>query len=992
MISQMSHVMTLANSIIGVSVLAMPFCFKQCGIVLAVLVLLLCSALSRLACHFLVKSAVISRRRNFELLAFHAFGYMGKFLAELFIIGFMLGTCIAYFVVVGDLGPQIICKMMSKNPADIRTSLLIFTGFFIVLPLGLLRNIDSLSSICTATIVFYLCLVLKIMGESTLHIFMGDWMDNVNYWRPAGILQCLPIFSMALFCQTQLFEIYETIPNVSLEKMNDVVRGALNICTIVYMCVGLFGYIAFCTQPFTGNILLSFEPSITSELIKLGFVFSVAFSFPLVIFPCRASLNSLLFRRVYTHEPSVNYLPESRFRCLTIAIVSISLLIGILVPNIEFVLGIVGSTIGVMICLIFPTIFFISISSKNTNERLVAQGILIIGVWIMILGTYANLYAMEKSTNAKLAVTNRPLIQINNLPLNIIKDDLHIIPDIPNSLELIPRAKDKINQLPEINILDKTLDLKAKDVRQEPPIPVERMIVSEKPNIEKFNKIAVGSLVPEIKNVVEPIKNDNLNAQSQVVTNMNVKIDEPVTLKAEEKIKIIEEKEQSMDLQKNDNLINLDAIKKEESELAAEGDIANARAADRHEQLRKTLEKHKLEQRQMMQEQKEILKDIKEQKQEFEREKQRMAKDEILKKNEKIQIDIKENVLPESKNNVGENIKKSVENEIIIEKNDKDILKEKDKSDANKIKLSEKQQPQDENNNIKITVEEKIAGKKKDDLFHEIPQNEKEQNVKESEKISENVPEKFLALKEPFVDHETPERLLQKEKQDNAKVERIEFNDSINMKGPILNVLSKGILQKPVMEEGPAKKDDDSQIKEEKREILINEIANVSEKGKYDEKYSVPIALKMTNQSKFEKVIAPSLNKSEPEVLAIRRDILENNEREKRDIDKEVNANETKVNSDRLTEKSQSLIKDADNADSETCSKLREGSKKSEAEEESERISKQSTTEVPLINTNIYLSEQRITKTISMDQHALDSEYAKQEESKVLSPIDKTEI
>lgn len=255
MISQMSYVMTLANSIIGVSVLAMPFCFKQCGIVLAVLMLLLCSTLSRLACHFLVKSAVISRRRNFELLAFHAFGYMGKFLVELLIIGFMLGTCIAYFVVVGDLGPQIINKLMDKTPGEIRTSLLIITGVFIVLPLGLLRNIDSLSSICTATIVFYLCLVLKIMGESTLHIFAGDWLDNVNYWRPAGILQCLPIFSMALFCQTQLFEIYETIPNVSLEKMNDVVRGALNICTLVYMCVGLFGYIAFCTQSFTGNLI-----------------------------------------------------------------------------------------------------------------------------------------------------------------------------------------------------------------------------------------------------------------------------------------------------------------------------------------------------------------------------------------------------------------------------------------------------------------------------------------------------------------------------------------------------------------------------------------------------------------------------------------------------------------------------------------------------------------------------------------------------------------
>lgn len=86
------------------------------------------------------------------------------------------------------------------------------------------------------------------------HIFRGDWYDNVNYWRPAGILQCLPIFSMALFCQTQLFEIYESIPNVTLEKMNIVVKGAINICILVYISVGVFGYVGFCMQSFSGKI------------------------------------------------------------------------------------------------------------------------------------------------------------------------------------------------------------------------------------------------------------------------------------------------------------------------------------------------------------------------------------------------------------------------------------------------------------------------------------------------------------------------------------------------------------------------------------------------------------------------------------------------------------------------------------------------------------------------------------------------------------------
>lgn len=72
------------------------------------------------------------------------------------------------------------------------------------------------------------------------------------------MLQCLPIFALALFCQTQLFEIYGTMPNASLEKMNEVVQKALNICTIVYISVGIFGYIAFCNQPFTGKFFILF--------------------------------------------------------------------------------------------------------------------------------------------------------------------------------------------------------------------------------------------------------------------------------------------------------------------------------------------------------------------------------------------------------------------------------------------------------------------------------------------------------------------------------------------------------------------------------------------------------------------------------------------------------------------------------------------------------------------------------------------------------------
>ena len=195
-------VITLANSIIGVSILAMPFCFKQCGIVLAILLLLLSGAVVKVCCHLLVKSAMRARRRNYELLAFQTFGPAGKLGVEISMIGFLMGTCIAFFVVMGDLAPPIIADFLGvESSMRLRLVILIGLGLFVALPLALLRNVDSLAGLCTASILFYLFVLLYIVVNSAPSLFDGSWRAVVNYWRPAGIFQCLPIFCMALSCQ-----------------------------------------------------------------------------------------------------------------------------------------------------------------------------------------------------------------------------------------------------------------------------------------------------------------------------------------------------------------------------------------------------------------------------------------------------------------------------------------------------------------------------------------------------------------------------------------------------------------------------------------------------------------------------------------------------------------------------------------------------------------------------------------------------------------------
>ncbi|CAG4950750.1 unnamed protein product [Colias eurytheme] len=600
---------TLANSIIGVGILAMPFCFQQCGVLLATLILLCMGLVSRLCCYFLLKSAIITRRRNFEFLAFHVFGSPGKMAVEVGIIGFLMGTCIAYFVVVGDLGPQIISKMFNINQSDIlRTSIMVIVSLVCVLPLGLLRNVDSLSNVSAATIAFYFCLVMKVITEAGTQMFATDAHNKIEMWKPSGLLQCVPIFSMALFCQTQLFEIFESMPSLSLEKMNVVTKNAINICAAVYFTLGLFGYIAFGSQEISGNILMSLSPTMASDVIKLGFVMSVAFSFPLIIFPCRASLYSFLYRKVHPshHDHIINHsIPESTFRCITVAIIAVSLFISLLLPNIELVLGLVGSTIGVLICVVFPTACFINVTFKNTNERVLAKFILVLGLIILVLGTYANLQAaentrdkyddkyitqeridkivedffekMEKAEKLK-PIINEPKKDVNN---DVAGDSVALPPN-----PISPESRSNERKLAPIETLENKKDI----------IPDDK---------EKINKESE----EQAQNVEEKF-NGNKLANGE---NTKKKTDERLKdeIKAnQEKIQVIQTNQEKLDIMKS-NQEKIDMIK--------------------HQQLMETIKQHGQEQKELIKEQKEILDVLRKTKDEIEKNKKEIDNTEAKK-------------------------------------------------------------------------------------------------------------------------------------------------------------------------------------------------------------------------------------------------------------------------------------------------------------------------------------------------------------------------
>lgn len=388
---------TLGSSTLGAGILGVSAAFNMMGLVTAIIVLVVITALTIVSLWLLARCAQITGCRTYESAARAIFGKGPDYLVAVFMCLQCLGGGVSYIITLGDLLTPIFDE--SSVPSFLRTKSgkrLITSMIWLVciLPLCLPKRIDSLrhSSLIGVTMVIFF--VICVIVDSGEHLHDNGWRSDVRFFNSGNsVVEGLGTLMFACLVQMNAFQVYFEMDKPSPLRMARNSTVAMCGCGILYCLTGIFGYARFGPQV-TSSILLMYQPRRNHVfwVAYFGIVLKVCVAFALHQLPLRDAIYHFLRWDVYRMPWWKNCL------CCTF-FAFVILIIGLFVPNINIVFGLVGSLCGGFIGYIFPAIMIMytgnwTLKKIGWLEWSATYLLLITGVIAAVFGTVATIYGI----------------------------------------------------------------------------------------------------------------------------------------------------------------------------------------------------------------------------------------------------------------------------------------------------------------------------------------------------------------------------------------------------------------------------------------------------------------------------------------------------------------------------------------------------------------------------------------------------------------------
>ncbi|CAL9731395.1 vacuolar amino acid transporter 7 [Monosporozyma unispora] len=291
-----SSIINLVKTIVGSGLLAIPYAFRNDGVLVGICLTLLAAATSGFGLFVLAKcSKTLVNPRNSSFFTLCMLTYPS--LSPLFDFAMIVqcfGVGLSYLVLVGDIFPSL---FGGNRDAWIIASALIIT------PLCFLKKLDHLkySSILGLFALVYLSLLVISMFIKDVLIEHGNTAPTQRgevYWFEVydfkGLLSTFSIIIFAYTGAMNLFTIINELKDNSMTNIVKIINGSIIISSIGFLSVGITGYLTFGSNTL-GNIMLNYNPdSIFVIFGNFALASMLLLSFPLLFHPLRIACNNLV--------------------------------------------------------------------------------------------------------------------------------------------------------------------------------------------------------------------------------------------------------------------------------------------------------------------------------------------------------------------------------------------------------------------------------------------------------------------------------------------------------------------------------------------------------------------------------------------------------------------------------------------------------------------------------------------------------------------------
>jgi len=394
-----SSILNLTTATLGVGTLAIPYAFFNAGIVITLVLLLFQAWLSISSIKQIVSCLNATEKHSFEEITCMLFGRKMTVLFELSILTFCFGTAVSYHITIADIGLAVTQRLFIDYHDNTlvayfllsRSGFLLTITSFVLLPLSLFDRVAELKVTCFLGV----SCVIGMVGIVVVRLVLdGISPDIVNDWRvimwPRGVYQLISsigILTFAFCSQPNVPTIFYEMQDRSISRMSTAVSRAVGLCLLIYVAIGLSGFLQFGTSTASSvivNLQVDFFAGRTVVGMAYAFMaFAVCMSFPLNIFPIKLTFEQLMIEAGKSHI-------DFYVRIVTVISVIFSLICAVYIPNVSMIFDLIGTTVGALICFIFPPMLYIRILSLGApifcRRSFKAWIVLSIGIVLLCLG------------------------------------------------------------------------------------------------------------------------------------------------------------------------------------------------------------------------------------------------------------------------------------------------------------------------------------------------------------------------------------------------------------------------------------------------------------------------------------------------------------------------------------------------------------------------------------------------------------------------------